>query len=35
MMNKHTQRIVVAVIAIILAVTMVLTLLSPYLGSAG
>lgn len=35
MMNKNTQRIVVAVIAIILAVTMVLTLLSPYLGAAG
>lgn len=31
MMNKKTQRVVVAIIAVILAVTMVLTLIQPFM----
>lgn len=31
MMNRNTQRVIIAIIAVILAVTMVLTLITPYL----
>jgi hypothetical protein len=33
MMNRNTQRVVIAVIAVILAVTMVLTLVAPAMGA--